>query len=678
MKLKYEAGPGRWLVVGAMLLSFPAAAQPTQSNSVPSTVSRDPADRLAANLVILSQNPRDVRALTEAGISAVAVGDGDAALSFLARAEELAPRDGRIKAALGSALLLKEKPTDALRLFGEAMSLGVPEQEIACDRGLAYDLRGDSRRAQRDYAMALRSGPDDDLTVRYALSLGISGDRDKALDMLDPLLRKQNLGAWRARAFILAMNGDERGAEAVAAQVMPGSSGASMAPFLRRLATLNAAERALAVNLGIMPSDGQRYASVEPGDPYRPSGLGGASDGLIPAGDPLGPRSDDADDRPRQPLPTSKEPRRRPGREKVTLVATRDPAPPVSDENRPTLKADERPAPAQTRPVETAAISPQSGPLTQRVGKKVADVDPARLPPEVRAALANPSAKAAGPGAGNANAPAPVQVTVVKGATSLPPPSGESPYSLPEMPKQPPSAGGQSAAPQPAPSVVEPAPLYEIPAETKPAPPPAAQPAQQSALLAPKPETGPPPAAANSIAAPAPSSVSQPPPARIVPAPASGSKGLSGLLAGIEVEAESAAGPLPSAAQIKAARIAAQRKAAADAKAEADAKAAKQAEDAERLAAKKNPARIWVQVATGSNEAGLPGTWKRLKDKAPEAFKGLSASSVPFKATNRLLVGPFKSMAEARALVNTLGKAGLSVNTFNSEAGQEVTKVAAK
>lgn len=678
MKLKYEAGLGSWLVVGAMLLSFPAAAQTTQGNSVPTTTSSDPADRLAANLVILSQNPRDVRALTDAGISAVAVGDGDAALSFLARAEELSPRDGRIKAALGSALLLKEKPTDALRLFGEAMSLGVPEQQIARDRGLAYDLRGDSRRAQRDYALALRAGPDDDLTIRYALSLGISGDREKAMDMLDPLLRKQDRGAWRARAFILAMTGDERGAEAVAAQVMPGSSGASMAPFLRRLATLNPAERALAVNLGIMPSDGQRLASVEQGDPYRPSGLGGASDGLIPAGDPLGPRSDDIDDQPRQPLQTSKEPRRRPGREKVTLVATRDPAPPTSDENRPTLKADERFAPEKPKPIETAAVAPQTSPLTQRVGKKIADVDPARLPPEVRAALTKPSTNTSGSGASGTNTPAPVQVTVVKGATSLPPPSGESPYSIPDVSKQPvPTPTAQSAPPH-TPSVVEPAPLYEIPADTKITPSPAPQPAQQTARVTPKPETAPPAASTNLTVTPAPSSVSQPPPARIAPVPTSASTGLSGLLAGLEVEAESAAGPLPSATQIKAARVAAQRKAAADAKAEADAKAAKETEDAARLAAKKNPARIWVQVATGSNEAGLPGTWKRLKDKAPDAFKGLSASSVPFKATNRLLVGPFKSMSEARALVNTLGKAGLSTNTFNSEAGQEVAKVAAK
>lgn len=668
MKLRYGAGLGRWLAVGVLSLSFPAAAQTTQGSIAPPAASRDPADRLAANLVILSQNPRDVRALTDAGISAVAVGDGDAALSFLARAEELSPRDGRIKAALGSALLLKEKPTDALRLFGEAMSLGVPEREIARDRGLAYDLRGDPRRAQRDYALALRDGADDDLTLRYALSLGISGDREKAMDMLDPLLRKQNLGAWRARAFILAMNGDQRAAEEVAAQVMPGSSGASMAPFLRRLATLNSAERALAVNFGIMPSDGQRYAMVEPGDPYRP---GGASDALIPAGDPLGPRPEDAEDQPRPGLPASKEPRRRPGREKVTLVAARDPAPPVSDGNRPTLKADERPAPAQTKPVETAAISSQSSPLTQRVGKKVADVDPARLPPEVRAVLTKPSSKTPSVGTGT---PAPVQATIVKGATSLPPPSGESPYSLPDAPSR--EASITQSAPPPAPSVVEPAPFYEIPVDTKPAPSPAPQPVQQTALVTSQPAVSQPPPAA-SPTPPPPNPVTLPP-AKIAPAPVSAGIGLSGLLAGLEVEAESTAGPLPTAAQMKAARAAAQRKAAADAKAEADARAAAEAKEAERLAAKKNPARIWVQVATGSNEAGLPGTWKKLKEKAPAAFKGLSASSVPFKATNRLLVGPFKSQAEARALVNAMGKAGISGNTFNSEAGQEIAKVSAK
>ena len=643
MRRKNDAGLGRWLAVAALSLTQPVIAQPVPAAPImPAAPSRDPSDRLAANLVILSQNPRDVGALTEAGLSAIAVGDGDAALSFLARAEEISPGNGRIKAAIGSALLLKEKPTDALKLFGEAVSLGVPEQIVARDRGLAYDLRGDSKRAQRDYLLALHNGADDELMIRYALSLGISGDDRRALELLDPLLRQRNLMAWRARAFVLAMNGDVVAAEAVANSVMPGGSGGSMSPFLRRLATLNPAERALAVNFGIMPSDGQRYAVVETGDPYRPSGIAGVSDALIPAGDPFGPRPEDAADRPRRAEPVSKEPRRRPGRESVTLAVASETA---------------RPAPAQTAklaqptPVETASVAP--GPLSQRVGKRIGPVDPARLPPEVLEAL---KPEGTGP------------KFVATNATSLPPP------------------GGVVAPPVPAPvqeSNQPPLPRFEISEPTVSSAPQTVRPAAIEAAVDTSfttPITNQLPAVDQSDAKSQPV-VMAPPPVQSAPQTApiapSGS-GLGAILAGLQTEEESAAGPLPTLAQIKAARIIAQRKTAAEAKAEAEAKAAKEAKEALRQAAAKNPARIWVQVATGSNEAGLPSTWKKLKDKAPTVFKGQSASSVPFKATNRLLVGPFKSAAEARALVNAMGKAGIQGNTFSSDPGQAIAKVSAR
>jgi Flp pilus assembly protein TadD len=591
----YQASWGRWLAMGLAPVAQAAPAQPTISTSSATAPSNDPADRLAANLVILSQNPRDVRALTEAGLSAIAVGDGDAALSFLARAEEISPRDGKIKAAIGSALLLKQKPADALKLFGEAVSLGQSEQSVARERGLAYDLRGDPKRAQHDYALALRSSADDDLVIRYALSLGISGDDDKALELLDPLLRQKNRSAWRARAFVLAMNGEVNAAEDVANSVMPGGAGASMSPFLRRLATLNPAERALAVNFGIMPSDGQRYAMVDPADLNRPpTEIAGASSGLIPAGDPLGPRSDDARSQASALAAASKEPRRRPGRETDAGEAVEDRGTPVPP-----------------------AENPPRRPLSTRVGQRIGPVDPARLPPEVRVVL----------GSGVAAPGEKLPEVVVTKATSLPPPSGTPA----------PAAAGASQVAQ-----VEkaPAPRFEI-AETAPTPAPA-----EAA-----------PAVARNEA----------------PAP-----DLGAIVANLEVEAESAAGPMPSAADMKAARIAVQRKAAAEAKAEAEAKAAKEAKEAERLAAAKHPARIWVQVATGSNEAGLPGTWKKLKEKSPALFKGRSASTVPFKATNRLLVGPFKSQAEARAMVNAMNKAGLQGTTFSSDPGQAVTKVSSK
>lgn len=613
MRRMYMASLGRWLAMGMTTLAQPVLAQPASSTViVPAPPTNDPADRLAANLVILSQNPRDVRALTEAGLSAIAVGDGDAALSFLARAEEISPGNGKIKAAIGSALLLKQKPTDALRLFGEAVSLGYPEQSVARDRGLAFDLRGDSKRAQRDYALALRGGPDDELTIRYALSLGISGDDDKAQELLDPLLRQRNLAAWRARSFVLAMNGDTNGAEVVANAVMPGGSGASMSPFLHRLAALNAAERALAVNYGIMPSGDQRFAAVETGDPYRPSGAGGASDGLIPAGDPLGPHTGSAADQTRRPPAlVSKEPRRRPGRESVTLTAAHDDS--------------------GEAPVEATGVPVRS--MSERVGARIGPVDPERLPAEVRAVL-NPGATSSAGGS--------LPRLVVTGATSLPPPSG-------------------APAPMPATSQIlqaeqPPAARFEV-SEASPSSVPIAQTAKSGPARSEAPSAH----VAQQTEDRSPSGA-----------------GLGAILANLQVEPESVAAPLPTAAEMKTARVVAQRKAAAEAKAEAEAKAAKDVKEAERLAAKKHPARIWVQVATGSNEAGLPSTWKKLKDKAPTVFKGQNASSVPFKATNRLLVGPFKSQTEARALVNSMKKAGLQGSTFASDAGQAIAKVSSR
>src|SRR3546814_14323681 len=68
----------------------------------------------------------------------------------------------------------------------------------------------------------LDQGKSDETARRYALSLGISGQKDAAIAILDPLLREQDRAAWRDRAFILAMNGDVDEAEKIAKALMPG------------------------------------------------------------------------------------------------------------------------------------------------------------------------------------------------------------------------------------------------------------------------------------------------------------------------------------------------------------------------------------------------------------------------------------------------------------------------
>ncbi|GAO39457.1 hypothetical protein SCH01S_31_00060 [Sphingomonas changbaiensis NBRC 104936] len=222
-----------------------------------------PADRLSRYLHELAADPTSLPALIGAGQAALDVGDGNAALGFFARADERSPRNGQIKAGLARALLMVDNPREALKMFDAARSAGVPEAEIAGDRGLAYDLRGDTRKAQHDYALALTRGPNDEITKRYALSLGISGDREQALKLIDPLLYKRDQGAWRARAFVLALTGDLPGASRIVHQVMPERMAETMDPFLSKLTALNAAQKAAAVHLGEMPAD-VRMAAAKP------------------------------------------------------------------------------------------------------------------------------------------------------------------------------------------------------------------------------------------------------------------------------------------------------------------------------------------------------------------------------------------------------------------------------
>jgi Flp pilus assembly protein TadD len=219
----------------------------------------DQAEALSQFLRVLSTSPNNVEALAGAGRAALAVGDVNAATGFFARAEDLAPSDGAVKAGLASATVQTGNGRAALRYFRQAQSLGVSEATIAPDRGLAYDLAGDSRRAQASYQMALLAKPGDATTTRrLALSQAISGNLPSALATLDPLLRKQDVPAWRTRAFAKALTGDVAGAEQDAALVLPPNQVATLRPYLARLAALRPGEKAAAVFLGRFPQPGSR------------------------------------------------------------------------------------------------------------------------------------------------------------------------------------------------------------------------------------------------------------------------------------------------------------------------------------------------------------------------------------------------------------------------------------
>lgn len=258
-----------WILGGLLLAgiaqSQPGPSQPAQVQAIRPSSAED----LNSNLARLASNPRDVNALIGAGEAALDMDDARAAAGFFARADTLAPNNGKVKAGLGRVMLKNQNPAEALRLFDQAARLGFPETALLSDRGLAKDMTGDQAGAQRDYQAALQRTPDDvELTHRYAASLGISGQVDAAERVLKPLLYKSDRAAWRYRAFILAMNNRQADAKKIAEQTMPAQLATAIIPYMQKMPYLTAAQKAAAVHFGHFPARvGTAIAAVTPTPP---------------------------------------------------------------------------------------------------------------------------------------------------------------------------------------------------------------------------------------------------------------------------------------------------------------------------------------------------------------------------------------------------------------------------
>ncbi|MEN9718918.1 MAG: hypothetical protein RIQ99_1796, partial [Pseudomonadota bacterium] len=211
----------------------------------------------------LAQDPRDVDALIDAGRASLDLGDIDAAIGFYQRAGALAPNNGRAKAGLAGAYVLKGDPFSAIPLFAEAEQAGAVDAAGLADRGLASDLVGDNAAAQQYYRRSLALAHSDETVRRLALSLAIAGDRRGMELTLSPLLAKQDKIAWRTRAFGLAILGAIDEADGIARQSLPPERASAMTAYLRYMPRLTAAQQAAACNLGRFP----RAAEIGIDDP---------------------------------------------------------------------------------------------------------------------------------------------------------------------------------------------------------------------------------------------------------------------------------------------------------------------------------------------------------------------------------------------------------------------------
>lgn len=727
------------LVVGAALaMAHPAFAEqraapvdddttePVATTSVPvvQSVAPSPTRMLNAALARLARDPRDISALLDAGGAALDLGDTDAAIGFLTRAEQVAPGTAGVRARMGIAMLRSNQPFEAIRWFDLAEQAGFNRAEMATDRGLAYDLIGDNAAAQREYQLALTTGKNDEATRRYALSLVIAGDRRGAELVLQPLLARQDRAAWRVRTFIMAIAGQSDEAEGIAKATMPADLAAAISPYLRYMPRLTPAQQAAAANLGRFPraadigrDDPQvvQYALAHPRAPRVDSAL-------VPQGEALGARGHD-----------DRSKRRRPGKEdhRETAVAAAAPA------ATPTLALVPPPPPP---PPSSSSSSTTPAPTTPAVSA------PWGLPPGTRVAAApqQPS-----PSAQSQTAPARPAVLSkldVPPGTPLAPPPQPRPVTLAPAAAAP-APQPVSAPPAPKPAETTPAPVQvaataptagqqlalaaTTPAASAPAPAPSAAPADFSSMFdgfkAPEQETSATTTEAVDLARieamretaraaaaakakeraakdrgmrpDGPTAVSRTSDAD-VPEPAvphggkdkaareqaakdakakSGKDKLALDTDCLDTSAKGAKGKAAKAKGKPAAKSSAKSKGKGKGAAEAqcppeNGKAGKSKKEKAEL---QHPSRIWVQVLTGSNRPAMNKEWQRLVSSS-SALRGRKPSITPWRNNFRLLTGPFSSDAEALAFVERLRKDGVGSFEWTSPAGQPVDGLRAK
>lgn len=734
-----------------VLAALPCAASgQAMIQAIPGTTD---ADRLGDEMRKLASNPRNIDALIRAGDLSMGLGDLSGAAALFARAEKVNPRDGRAKAGMASILVRSERPGEALRYYAQAESFGLDPRTFAADRGLAYDLIGQQDRAQRDYRVALRDGADDETTRRYALSLGISGKQELALQQLGPLLLKSDRGAWRSRAFIMAMNGDVAGAEKIATTMMPAGTAQGLQPFFQRLPTLPASDRAFAVHFGEVHATAARLADARmappmgmlAADPTAPVMMAAVTPQPIVAATSGKKGKRDRRDKPDRvqmaavtrsattPVPTTATVAPSIARAAPTVPTTIYAAPvqlaaapmqmvqtlpprmvptpqPSYVANSPVQGVRTNPA-AEANSVVAATVQPgvpaASVPMTTAARVVPAPATVGTLPPSVASQMAaipvgqgrTDPTRSANALAASASASPSVAiqppVEQVPGQQFAPVQSVSASTPTPGFSSTPTQSFSSTPTPSPVvPARVIPTPVAPTTVAAVATPRTHAVAASEDSILARIVAGLSIPASELDVAPMRPAPVVTP---GVLPAASPMSEEARRVLAEADAKAERDAAAKAIAAKTLAAdKLAADKKAAADKKvaarkaiADKKALAEKKAAAAEKLAADKavaeekriaraNPERVWVQVSTGATEGDLPKAWKKAKAKAPTVFGSRGGWTAPWKATNRVLAGPFKTDAEARTFVNQLAKEGVSTFTFTSDPGEIITKLPAK
>jgi tetratricopeptide (TPR) repeat protein len=184
----------------------------------------------------LSQNPREVDALTARGHSWVAEGKGKkagAALADFNAALAIKPDDGGALNARGDLYLAESKAELAIADFDRALTANPKDDVILFNRGVAWKQLGKHDRALRDFNSVLRITPGDPMTLAAkGDAYRQLGDLLLAREFYDAALKADPRSAmsWQARGEIRGALGDGPGGDADRAQAKKLNPGIEPAP----------------------------------------------------------------------------------------------------------------------------------------------------------------------------------------------------------------------------------------------------------------------------------------------------------------------------------------------------------------------------------------------------------------------------------------------------------------
>ena len=574
----------------------------------------------------IAQRPTDSFALTDAGYAAIKLGDYDAAFNFFTKASAIQPLDARVKAGLGIAQVRRENPFEALSLFDEALRLGASERSFALDRGLAFDLLGNFERAERDYILAASFADSDEVTLRHAISLSLAGRRDEADRLLVPMLQRENPEAWRARALMLAARGDAKEAGKIAAGFLPEREARRMDGYFRNMARLTTAQQAAAMHFGHFPigsnigEDSQAVQTLASATGAKPQSSSGDSR-LIPTGEPLGAKAVAA--KVEKPVKGKAKKTKNPNAD-FTTNSAQQAVDAASRAKVTSVAGNQLPPPEAARPPVRIALPALARPKIETV----------ELPASVKPQSETDELPATGPAVLAKVAELPiVKNDPVVGAT-LPPAKVETPITFDTKlaEKGPIGPGFESVDPN---KVIVATSQPEIVAVE-------AQPVAKPEPDLPKPVVATPEKAFD----------------------------LGALVESIEVPDDE---KRPSVAPVDLKKIktvaAVPKTDTVAAKAEAAAKVAKQPVSGPR---------IYVQIATGADAAGLGFDYRRMAKKTPALFANQNGWTSPWGKTRRLLVGPFADQKSAKKWEADFRKAGGGGFVWQSDKNAVVEKLKGK